>query len=317
LIQDASLIPAGSPRFPLWWRDPEFKGVAKTEMKELALTRFELQALVAAMAHEISAGKPGLETGLTRPERVGGADSGERFTSSGRRDRKSIPMSSELACLAKLFDHTLLKPEATISQVEQACDEALQLACASLVVHPAWVSLAAGRLHGSSVKVGTVVGFPCGAEMTSAKRAAADAAIRAGAREIDMVMNVGAFLSGDSLAAAIDIRGVVEVGHDAGAGVKVILENALLNDEQKIAACRMVKQAGADFVKTSTGFGTSGATEGDVRLMRETLGPEMGIKAAGGIRTLDGALKMLRAGANRLGTSATVSILAQASERLS
>lgn len=220
--------------------------------------------------------------------------------------------STDIHKLASLIDHTLLRPEASEAQVEQLSGEAISMGFAAVCVNPGWVASAARKLRGSQVKVATVVGFPLGATLARAKRAEADGALLAGAREIDMVMNVGALRSGDLERVENDIRGVVEVCHPAGAIVKVILENAYLSDPEKVAACQTAERAGADFVKTSTGFGPSGATEADVRLMRATVGPKMGVKAAGGIRTLANALNMLKAGANRLGTSAGVSILREA-----
>ena len=223
-----------------------------------------------------------------------------------------ITSSSELRKLAGLLDHTLLRPEATRSQVEQLCREALRFGFAVACVNPAWVPLASGILKGSDVRVGTVAGFPLGASTTFQKRAEAWTAIFAGAREIDMVMDIGAMKSGELERVESDIRGVVEVCREGGAIVKVILENAYLTEEEKLAACRIAEKVGADFVKTSTGFGPSGATEADVRLMRQTVGPTVGVKAAGGIRTLADTLRMLEAGANRLGTSASVAIWQEA-----
>ena len=214
--------------------------------------------------------------------------------------------------LAGLIDHTLLRPEATRAQVEQLCGEARRFGCATACVSPSWVSFTGERLRGSPVKVATVVGFPFGATLTVAKRAEAEVAILAGAQEIDMVMNIGAMKSGDLDRVESDIRGVVEVCHQAGVLLKVILENAYLSDEEKVAACRIAQRAGADYVKTSTGLAPAGATEGDVRLMRQTVGPAMGVKAAGGIRTLADALRFLEAGADRLGTSAAKVILEEA-----
>lgn len=227
-------------------------------------------------------------------------------------DADTVPTTPDVRRLASLIDHTLLRPEVTRSQIEQLSNEALSLGCAAVCVNPAWVPFAAERLRGSAVKVATVVGFPFGATLTSAKRAEAEAAVQAGAQELDMVMNVGALRSGEPERVEADIRGVVEVGHAGGAIVKVILENAFLSDAQKVVACQIAQKAGADFVKTSTGFGPSGATEGDVRLMRQTVGAHMGVKAAAGIRTLADALRMLEAGATRLGMSATVAVLAEA-----
>ncbi len=227
-------------------------------------------------------------------------------------DPRAIRLTRDVRELAALMDHTLLRPEATRTQIERLCDEALQVGFAAVCVNPAWVPLAAQKLSGSKVIVASVAGFPFGATSTHAKRAEAEAAMLAGAREIDMVMNVGVMKSGDLGLAESDIRGVVEVCHAAGATVKVILENAYLTEREKAAACQIAKRAGADFVKTSTGFGPSGATEADVRLMRQTVGPELGVKAAGGIRTLADALRMLQAGATRLGTSQSLAILAEA-----
>ena len=223
---------------------------------------------------------------------------------------------SEVRQLAALIDHTLLRPEATRAQVEQLCEEAWQWSFAAVCVHSAWVPLVAEQLQGSRVKVGSVAGFPYGANLTSAKCAEAAAAIQAGAREIDMVMNIGALRSGDYALVESDVRAVAEACHARGVQLKVILENTYLDEEQKVKACQLVQRAGADFVKTSTGLASSGATVADVRLMRKTVGREMGVKAAGGIRTLADALRMLEAGANRLGTSAGVAILAEADLRL-
>ena len=172
-----------------------------------------------------------------------------------------------------------------------------------------WVPLAAAELNGSPVKVCTVVGFPLGATSTEAKVAETAAALRVGAQEIDMVQNVGALRSGDHDAVKADIAAVVEVAHSAGAIVKVILETALLDDNQKVLASMLAKMAKADFVKTSTGFGPSGATAHDVELMRMAVGPDMGVKASGGIRTLDDLKKMAAAGATRIGASASVKIV--------
>ena len=221
-------------------------------------------------------------------------------------------LAPELRKLAGFIDHTLLRPDATQFQVERLCHEALRFSFVTAYVNPVWVSLAARMLHGSGVRVGTVAGFPLGASTTMQKRVEARTAICAGACEIDMVMNIGAAKSGDLDRVEGDIRGVVEICREGGAVLKVILENAYLTDEEKAAACRVAEKAGANSVKTSTGFGPSGATPADVRLMRQTVGPAVGVKAAGGIRTLTDTLRMLEAGANRLGTSAGVAILQEA-----
>ena len=211
--------------------------------------------------------------------------------------------------IAGLIDHTLLRPEATRDDILKLCREARKYGFASVCINPYWVPMAAAELAGSAVKVCTVVGFPLGATSTTAKAGETEAALRVGAQEIDMVQNIGALRSGDHDAVRGDIAAVVEVTHRAGGIVKVILETALLDDNQKLMACMLAKMAKADFVKTSTGFGPSGATVHDVELMRIAVGPDMGVKAAGGIRTLDDLKKMAAAGATRIGASASVKIV--------
>ncbi len=213
------------------------------------------------------------------------------------------------AAIAALIDHTLLRPEATLAEIVKLCAEARKYGFATVCVNPYWVPLAASELTGSAVKVCTVAGFPLGATSTEAKVAEAAAALRAGAREIDMVMNIGALRSGDNDTVKLDIQAMAKVCHDAGAILKVILETALLDDPQKTAACGLAKAAGADFVKTSTGFGPAGAKAADVALMRRAVGTGMGVKAAGGIRTLEDFRAMVAAGANRVGASASVKIV--------
>jgi deoxyribose-phosphate aldolase len=211
--------------------------------------------------------------------------------------------------IAALIDHTILKPEATRNDVVKICREAREYRFASVCVNPYWVPLVKAELSGSPVKVCTVVGFPLGATSTEAKVAETAAALRAGAEEIDMVINVGALRSGDTDAVKNDIQAVVRVAHEAGAIVKVILETALLDDTQKTVASQISKAAGADFVKTSTGFSTSGATAHDIALMRAAVGPNLGVKASGGIRTLQDVQAMTAAGATRIGASASVKIV--------
>ena len=211
--------------------------------------------------------------------------------------------------IAALIDHTILKPEATRTDVIKVCREARQYNFASVCVNPYWVPLVRNELAGSPVKVCTVVGFPLGATSTEAKVAETAAALRAGAQEIDMVINVGALRSGDHEAVKLDIQEVVRVSHEARAIVKVILETALLDDNQKAVACTLSKLAGADFVKTSTGFGPAGATTHDIALMRSVVGPGMGVKASGGVRTLQDVQAMAAAGATRIGASASVKIV--------
>lgn len=213
------------------------------------------------------------------------------------------------AGVAGLIDHTILKPDASKADVEKVCAEARKYGFASVCVNPYWVPLAAFLLAGSPVKVCTVIGFPLGATTTSAKVHETEEALRAGAKEIDMVQNVGALKSGDAERVKQDIRAVVEAAHAAGAIVKVILETSLLDDNEKAVACTMAKLAGADFVKTSTGFSGGGATAHDVALMRSIVGAEMGVKASGGVRTLDDVKRMTAAGATRIGASASVKIV--------
>lgn len=215
--------------------------------------------------------------------------------------------------IGAMIDHTLLKPEATPDQVAQLCYEARKHGFASVCVNPTHVRLCAQLLRGSPVKVCTVVGFPLGATPPEVKAFETQQAIDEGAGEIDMVINIGAIKSKDYEHAVRDVRSVVRAAHAKGAIVKVIIEAALLTDEEKIAACLISKEAGADFVKTSTGFGPGGATAADVALMRKVVGPGVGVKAAGGIRNLADAQKMVDAGANRIGASAGVKILAEAS----
>jgi len=216
------------------------------------------------------------------------------------------------ADIAKLIDHTLLKPEATRDQIAQLCREAREYGFAAVCVNPCYVGLAAELLRGSPVKVCSVVGFPLGATLPEVKAYEARRAIEEGAAEVDMVLNIGALKSGDLELVRRDIAAVVDVCHAKGALCKVIIEAALLSDEEKVLACQLAKAAGADYVKTSTGFGPGGATVHDVALMRRTVGPEMGVKAAGGIRSYEAARAMVEAGATRIGASAGVKIVREA-----
>jgi deoxyribose-phosphate aldolase len=213
--------------------------------------------------------------------------------------------------LAAMIDHTLLKPDATPDQIAQLCYEARKHGFAAVCINPAHVELAAQLLTGSAVAVCTVVGFPLGATPPEVKAYEAQVAIDHGAAEIDMVINIGALKSKDYELVARDIRAVVRVchAHTLSVLVKVIIEAALLNDEEKIAACLLAKECGADFVKTSTGFASGGATAADVALMRRAVGPHMGVKAAGGVRTRADAEAMTAAGATRIGASAGVKII--------
>lgn len=211
--------------------------------------------------------------------------------------------------IASLIDHTLLRADATAADIKRVCAEARQFGFASVCVNPYWVPLLAMELANTPVKVCTVVGFPLGATSTEAKRGETAKAIAAGAQEIDMVINIGELKGGNHEAVKNDIKAVVEEAHAKGAIVKVILETSLLNDNEKAIACTLCKLAGADFVKTSTGFSTGGATAADIALMRSIVGPDMGVKASGGIRSLDDLKKMAAAGATRIGASASVKIM--------
>lgn len=213
---------------------------------------------------------------------------------------------------AKLIDHTLLKPEATDEDIKRLCEEAASYGFASVCVNPTWVRAAACSLHGSGVPVCTVIGFPLGATLSDVKAYEARRAILDGAREVDMVINVGALKSGDDCLVEHDIHMVVEVAHEYEATCKVIIETALLNDDEKVRACQAAKKAGADFVKTSTGFAKGGATVHDVALMRRTVGSELGVKASGGVKDLEDARKMVEAGATRIGASVGVKIAQEA-----
>ena len=214
----------------------------------------------------------------------------------------------DAAVLARYIDHTLLKPEAGRKDIERLCEEALRHRFYSVCVNSVWVPVCREALAGSEVRISTVCGFPLGAAASKAKAFEAQQAAEEGAEEIDMVLQVGRLRDGDRDAVRRDIGEVVAAVRGR-AIVKVIIETALLTDEQKVLACRLAEEAGAHFVKTSTGFGPGGATENDVRLMRGSVSPHIGVKASGGIRDLDAALRMIAAGATRLGTSAGVAIM--------
>lgn len=218
------------------------------------------------------------------------------------------------ASLATYMDHTLLKPEATAADIDRVVAEARQFGTASVCVNPYWVARVAAGLAGSGVKTCTVIGFPLGATSTASKVAETRDAIAHGAQEIDMVINIGELKAGNDDAVRSDISAVANAAHEAGALLKVIIETCLLSTEEKRRACELSVAGGADFVKTSTGFSTGGATTADITLMRETVGPELGVKASGGIRTLEAAIAMIEAGATRLGVSAAVSILEEVNE---
>jgi deoxyribose-phosphate aldolase len=289
------------------------------------VTPAELDILVAQIGEEIlarlgpAAPKKGAE-GLNLPDQVCpgcvqrcpqtcARNTKEIIAAGADRISASERLTKIDPSIAALIDHTILKPEATRADIVKVCREARQYSFASVCVNPYWVPLVRAELQGSPVKVCTVVGFPLGATSTEAKVAETIAALRAGAEEIDMVINVGALRSGDHEAVKLDIQQVVKVAHEARAIVKVILETALLDDNQKAVASTLSKLAGADFVKTSTGFSTAGATAHDVALMRSVVGPDMGVKASGGIRTLADLKTMTAAGATRIGASASIKIV--------
>ena len=214
-----------------------------------------------------------------------------------------------LGGVAGMIDHTLLKPDASASDLERLCDEAAQFGFATVCVNPAWVAFCAARLRGTAVGVCSVVGFPLGATTADVKHFETRRVIFDGAREVDMVINIGALKSGDYQTVERDIEAVARPCRECGAASKVIIEAAYLTDEEKVTACALAKAAGADFVKTSTGFGPGGATIADVTLMRRVVGADMGVKAAGGVKDLEGLKAMVAAGASRIGASAGVRIV--------
>lgn len=271
------------------------------------MTDVELDLLVAQIGDEFVArlGRPGA-AGPVAAAHAGGYDSpAAAAVSSGPSDSR----------LAAMIDHTLLRADATREEILQVCAEARSHGFASVCVNGSWVPLVARELRGTAVKTCTVVGFPLGAMATAAKVFESEEAIRCGATEVDMVLAIGLLRAGEELAVEKDIRAVAEACHRNGAILKVILETALLNDAQKTAGCRLAVAAGADFVKTSTGFSKGGATAADIALMRRTVGPGVGVKASGGIRTLADARTMIAAGANRIGASASVRIVQESTGR--
>jgi deoxyribose-phosphate aldolase len=261
-------------------------------------------ALVEAITREVLAAL------TTRYDLASSADTVREVVANGA-DRVSfhgeaadVPLD-----LGQYIDHTLLAADATAADIDQLCQEAMEYGFASVCINPTWVKRAAANLRGSEVRVCTVIGFPLGATESDVKAMETRKALRDGAREVDMVINIGALKSGDHELVYQDIARVAEAAHDGGAICKVILETALLTDEEKVIASALSKRARADFVKTSTGFGPGGATVYDVALMRETVGPDMGVKASGGVRTADDAEDMIAAGATRIGASAGIEIV--------
>lgn len=248
---------------------------------------------------------PAVRTAHYNGERLRLTWTGEEFGMPATIDVDALTPAS----LAATLDHTLLKPEATRSQVERLCEEAAAYRFACAMVNPCWVSLAAERLEGTGVPVGVVIGFPLGASLSASKQEEAARVLKAGAHDVDMVLNIGFLKSGMRDAVREEIAAIAAVVHEGGGILKVILETALLTDEEKKVASELSVGAGADFIKTSTGFASGGATAADIRLMRSLAGDQCGVKASGGIRTLADATSMLRAGANRIGASASVAIV--------
>lgn len=233
------------------------------------------------------------------------ADGGVRFGLTGAESEAAREV-------ARYIDHTLLKPDATRDEILKICEEGVRFGFASVCINPTWVREAACALRGSGVKVCTVIGFPLGANAPDTKAYEARRAIFDGASELDMVINVGALKSGDHDMVSRDIKGVVDITHEFGYICKVIIETAILTEDEKVSACLIAKEAGADFVKTSTGFSKGGATAADVALMRRVVGGQMGVKASGGVRDLKQAQDLIRAGATRIGASVGVKIIQEA-----
>jgi len=278
------------------------------------MTREELQRLIEVIVEELSAapGGPGVRCQCHSvladccPDRLRGVlDAGA--TRVGLHATGGAPSD-----VAAMIDHTLLKPDATRHDIEELCREAATFKFATVCVNPTWVALSARLLAGTGVGVCSVVGFPLGATNADVKGYETQRAIFDGAREIDMVINVGALKSGDLAVVERDIEAVTAPCRQCGVLSKVIIEAALLTDDEKVTACTLAKAAGADYVKTSTGFGPGGATAADVALMRRVVGADMGVKAAGGVRDLEGVKAMIAAGATRVGASAGVKIVQQA-----
>ncbi len=291
------------------------------------MTQAELDSLVAQIGDEILARAAKLEAvpgkkgeGLNLPNQVCPGCQQRCPQTCSRNTREIIAAGADRVsasdrltkidpAIAALIDHTILKADATRADIVKVCREARQYSFASVCVNPYWVPLVRSELAGSPVKVCTVVGFPLGATSTEAKVAETQTAVREGAQEIDMVINIGALKSGDRDAVRADIEKVTRASHAGNAIVKVIIETALLTDPEKTLASVLAKEAGADYVKTSTGFSTAGATAHDIALMRAAVGPLMGVKASGGIRTLEDLRTMTAAGATRIGASASVKIV--------
>ncbi len=278
------------------------------------MTRDELQRLIAIVVEELAAvaARPATRCACHAvpddccPQRL------QTVIDAGASRVGVHAVGGAAGSVASMIDHTLLRPDATRQQIEELCREAAQFKFATVCINPTWVRTAARLLESTPVQVCTVVGFPLGATTADVKAYETRRSIFDGAREIDMVINVGALKSGDLRTVEQDIEAVVSTCRDCGALSKVIIEAALLTDDEKVTASTLAKAAGADYVKTSTGFGPGGATVADVALMRRVVGAEMGVKAAGGVRDYDAVKAMIAAGATRVGASAGVKIVQQA-----
>jgi deoxyribose-phosphate aldolase len=277
----------------------------------------ELEDLLTEVARQIlERGPDALSTGATLEVELSAEGVRESIDAGACRVGTCGCAAPGLTGLASYIDHTLLKPDATLAEIDQLCAEAMANRFASVCVNGSHVRRCAEILAGSGVLVCSVIGFPLGAAAPEIKVYEARRAIEDGACEIDMVLQVGALKSGDDEFVRRDIAGVAQVCHRLGAKLKVILETALLTDAEKVRGCELARAAGADFVKTSTGFSKGGATAADVALMRRTVGPLLGVKASGGVRTTADARTMIEAGATRIGASASVAIVSQGAERL-
>jgi deoxyribose-phosphate aldolase len=284
-----------------------------------ALGAYSLDQLVEIITREVLAAYPkGGECNVCKSGNCEGQcvetnPDGARQVMKAGADRISarLGVKSVAGDMSGYIDHTLLKPNGTEEQIRQLCAEAREFSFATVCVNPAWVPLCAELLRGSPVKVCTVVGFPLGATLPEVKAFETQRVCQLGATEVDMVINIGALKSRLYDVVQDDIAAVVDSAHGLGASVKVIIEAAFLTDEEKVEACVLSKAAGADYVKTSTGFAPTGATVEDVALMRRVVGPDMGVKAAGGVKTAEDAKAMIAAGATRIGASASVKIISE------
>lgn len=286
----------------------------------MTLSEQDISRIVDSLVRELNLKRDQTESSPVevREEAAGGIQLETTFNGGGTiikaQTRPPQAEGTEAAEVAGMIDHTLLKPDALGEEIIELCREAQEYEFASVCVNPSHVPLCSRLLAGTPVEVCTVIGFPLGASDPAVKAWETRQAIGQGAGEVDMVINIGAVKDGDLTSAARDIQGVVQEAHRSGALVKVILETFLLTEQEKVTACLLAKHAGADFVKTSTGFSGGGATAEDIRLMRGAVGPELGVKASGGVRSIEDARRMIQAGANRIGASSGVAIVQGALE---